>query len=74
MHVLATLRNGAQVIKQRPLPFRPGMLSAEIVLCYLPDNNATPFVTWQRNIEDGSTYWGHYFKTEHEALADFGKR
>lgn len=74
MHVLATLRNGAKVIKQRPLPFKPGNLTAEIVCCYLPDNHATPFVTWQRNIEDGSTYWGHYFKTESEALADFSKR
>jgi hypothetical protein len=74
MNVLATLRNSAQIIAQRPLSFRPGMLLAEIVCCYLPDNSVTPFVTWQRNIEDGSTYWGHYFKTESEARADFAAR
>ena len=30
-----------------------------------PDHNqVTPYVTWQQNLADGSTYWGHYHHTK----------
>lgn len=62
------------ILERRPLPSRVGLLEAEIVLVHLPDNPATPYVTWQRNVADGSTYWGHYFYNLDEAEADFADR
>lgn len=56
------------------LPHKDGHMEAEIVLCYLPDNKVTPYVTWQHNLKDNAYYWGHYFSTENEARADFGER
>jgi hypothetical protein len=70
----AVLRNGAEVLARVALAERPGNLSAELVLCRLPDNDATPFVTWQRNTADGGLYWGHYFAEESEAREDFKAR
>ena len=70
----AVLRNGAEVLARVALAERPGNLSAELVLCRLPDNDATPFVTWQRNTADGGLYWGHYFTEESEAREDFKAR
>jgi hypothetical protein len=61
-------------LKTKVLPRRNGAMDAEIVLVHLPDNNATPYVTWQRNSADGATYWGHYFATLDKALADFEAR
>jgi len=58
----------------RALPHRDGYLDAEIILAHLSENEATPFVTWQRNVKDGSTYWGHYFTDLREALDDFESR
>ena len=52
-------------------------MPAEIVLCYLPHNTFTPFVTWQRNVAQfESTYWGHYYTSAQadEAIEDFEKR
>lgn len=70
------LKNGAFVLQRRPLPDGLGKVSAEIVLCFVPGNEATPFVTWQRNLDDESTYWGHYFGPADlgEAVTDFAKR
>jgi hypothetical protein len=38
---------------------------------HLTHNTGHPFVTWQRNINEDSTYWGHYFENYTEAEADF---
>jgi hypothetical protein len=72
--VLDRLPNGAELIAHRPLPQRPGTVSACIVLCYLPDNDVTPFATWQMNTADRSTYWGHYFEELAEAESDYVHR
>lgn len=69
-----------RVIKTRRLPDREGRQPCEIILCELPGNTLTPFVTWQRNDParggDGGRYWGHYFADYEEAKArkDFETR
>lgn len=64
------------ILQRRPLPGRNGCMEAEIVLVHLPKNTITPYVTWQRNTEDGSTYWGHYFYADKfaKAVKDFEER
>lgn len=62
------------VIDTKSMPERSGSMSAEIILCELPGNAATPFVTWQRNKADQSKYWGHYFNTYQAARDDFHAR
>jgi hypothetical protein len=76
MPTLDTTESGGEIKMRRTLPQTNGQMAAEIVLAHLPHNTITPFVTWQRNIEDGSTYWGHYFgPNEFEnAFADWQKR
>lgn len=69
-----TLPNGATVLDRRPLTDRAGLLKAEIVLCHIPHNRHTPYATWQRNIEEDATYWGHYFDDRYDAEADFKTR
>ena len=66
---------GRRVRARATLPAaRPGEVEAELVLVYAPDNVGHPYVTWQRNVADGSTYWGHYHETLELALSDFHER
>jgi len=44
-----------------------------IVLCYLPNNTVTPFVTWRVDVF-GACYLGHYFSTAAAAAADYAER
>jgi hypothetical protein len=76
MPTLAVTASGGEVKLRRALKDRPGRMEAEIVLCYLPHNPVTPYVTWQSNVADGSTYWGHYYRDDEsdEAVEDFFKR
>jgi hypothetical protein len=78
MPTLGLTDSGAEIKMRRTLPNRSGNLAAEIVLCHLPWNTVTPFVTWQANTDSqyGGTYWGHYFKADEadEAVTDFMKR
>jgi len=76
MPTLGTTESGGEIKMRRTLPDRRGAAAAEIVLCYLPHNEITPFCTWQRNVADGSTYWGHYFngKEFDRAFADWKER
>lgn len=51
---------------------RPKETGMQVVLCYLEDNSATPWVTWlndPRNVHH--TVLGHYFPTRNEAISDF---
>lgn len=43
------------------------------VLCVIPGNEFTPFVTWQVNAKN-EAFWGHYFSDLEEAIADFKDR
>lgn len=69
------LPNGSRVLDRRGLSGKPGHVPAEIVLCYIPGNQATPYATWQRNtVEYVGTYWGHYFDNLADANRDFHTR
>lgn len=50
----------------------------ELILAYLPKNEATPWVTWFRQDPDrggnGVRYWGNYHADYRDALADFKTR
>jgi hypothetical protein len=77
MPTLGTTESGGEIKMRRTLAPRPGAVPAEIVLCHLPDNEVTPFVTWQANTQEfASTYWGHYFRADEadKALVDFFNR
>jgi hypothetical protein len=77
MPTLGKTESGGEIKMRRTLMPSAGAVPAEIVLCYLPHNPVTPFVTWQRNTDEFvSTYWGHYFQSSEtdEAIADFLKR
>jgi len=63
-----------KILERWPLPKREGMMDAEIVLCHFPDNECLTYVTWQRNIADGSFYAGHYFDNRQDALNDYHER
>jgi hypothetical protein len=47
-----------------------------VVLCELPDNTVTPYVTWRTEslTEGAERYWGHYHYTYEEAKAEFEAR
>ena len=74
MPTLDTTESGGEIKMHRSLPGGRATQPAEIVLAFLPHNTVTPFATWQRNVKDGSTYWGHYFRTADEAMDDSEKR
>ena len=65
------------ILASAKLPFRDGCFEAEIVLCHLPHNKHTPYVTWQHNLRNDTNedfYWGHYFSDLHTANVDFIER
>jgi hypothetical protein len=76
MPTLGTTESGGEIKMRRTLPHRKGLRHADVVLAYLPHNRTTPYATWQMNVDDQSTYWGHYFYhgEEADAYADFLKR
>lgn len=77
MPTLGKTESGGEIKLRRPLRDRNGQVPCEIVLCHLPHNKITPWVTWQRNTDEfRSTYWGHYFRADElgAAIADFLKR
>jgi hypothetical protein len=53
---------------------RDGLIDTDIVLCFLPDNDCTPFATWEASHENGATFQGHYFDSLEDALTDFSDR
>lgn len=77
MPTLGKTVTGGEIKMRRPLRDRGGMVAAEIVLCHLPHNDVTPYVTWQVNTDQfRSSYWGHYFRADEAEAAfdDFQKR
>jgi hypothetical protein len=61
---------GREILKRAALPQH----EADIVLVHLTHNAITPWVTWQMNLPEEDTYWGHYYKTLEEATNDFNAR
>lgn len=43
------------------------------VMCALPDNGVTPYVTWEVD-SDGHCYWGHYYSKHHAAMKNLFER
>jgi hypothetical protein len=62
------------ILARAALPSKRGNQEADIILVALDHNEVTPYVTWQHNLEDESTYWGHYHATYSEALTEFHER
>ena len=50
--------------------------SAKFVVGENPGNSLTPYGTWQANMKNDphSYFWGHYFGSKEEAVADYGER
>lgn len=75
MPTLGKTESGGEIKMRRTLyAAGRGTQAAEIVIAFLPHNDVTPYATWQMNVADQSTYWGHYFREADEALADYEKR
>ena len=64
--------NGAVLLERKPKI--GGRSDSEIVLCKLPNNPSTPYVTWQRNKDEQSCYWGHYHRDLAAAHKDYLER
>ena len=69
-----TLPNGSLMLEEYAIPKQDGWDPCRVVLCWLPDNNGTPFVTWVQNLRNGGCSWGHYHPTLLEAAQDFEER
>lgn len=53
----------------------PGTRPYRVVLCHLPHNDFTPFVTWYQGMDRTSDFFsGNYHGSEAEAQADFIER
>ncbi len=50
-----------------------GASGGNVVLCRLPHNTQTPYVTWRID-EEGNCYWGHYAVDLTEAHKDYNER
>lgn len=59
---------------RRMLAERPKDDVGDIILCHLLHNDITPFVTWFRRKDDGSTSHGNYFGSLRNAMKDFDER
>lgn len=66
-----TLPNQALEIARKP---KGDGKDAEVVLCLLPGNDVTPFVTWVQSKHDDGCYWGHYCVNYDEANDDYVAR
>lgn len=62
------LPNGATVLAVKQTQYNHAT-----VVCALPHNEVTPYVTWAVD-ENSDAYWGHYFKTYDEAMEDWRER
>ena len=63
-----------EIVATGPYKYEPNDPNVDVVLCKLPGNPVTPYVTWVRTKRDGETYWGHYHKDIVAAAKDFAER
>ncbi len=68
------LPNGWMMLEEYRIPEQDGWDPCRVVLCWLPENDATPFVTWIQNLKNRGCSWGHYKTTVLEAAKDFEQR
>ena len=64
----------AKTLKKKPYSKNPQGAFLKIVLCFLPENEFTPYVTWVLNERTQELFWGHYHESRIQAEADFDKR
>ncbi len=63
------LKNGATV-----LAYRETVVKRVVAADFGADHgSSTPFATWRLD-EGGNAFWGHYFETAAEAVADLDRR
>lgn len=62
------LRNGAIVHAAKLYP-----AGGFVVMADFGSEHVAKWVTW-RSDDQGNCYWGHYFRSQQEAMADFLKR
>jgi hypothetical protein len=70
------LPNGAILLLARPYSMHPGDWYLSVIFAQLPNNDVTPYVTWECNVsfEEPHYFAGHYFKSKEEAFEDWKKR
>lgn len=73
MAKLEVLKSGGAVVLAKQ--FRRDS-DEEVLLCLLPENDVTPFVTWERRIGGNpeATFTGYYFATLPEAYENWQAR
>ena len=65
------------VLLSRPYSMHPRDWYLSVVMCFLPTNTLTPYVTWMHNATGNSSdyfFGGHYFQTKEDAFEDWKKR
>ena len=65
------------VLLSRPYSVHPNDWYLSVVMCFLPTNTLTPYVTWLHNAtgnHGGYFFGGHYFQTKEDAFEDWKKR
>lgn len=67
------LENLQRKLKSRGIEIISVDAISNIVLCHLPYNECTPYVTWEFN-DQGDTFGGHYFEDIDAARDDFNNR
>lgn len=67
------LENLQRNLKSRGIELISVDTISNIVLCHLPHNECTPYVTWGFN-EEGDTFWGNYFVDINTAREDYNDR
>ena len=70
------IESGRVYLAEKAWSSHPADEHLSVVLCCLPGNTYTPFVTWIRNATMGQpgTVDGHYHETIEEAAEDFKQR
>ena len=65
------LPNGSILLEEYAISKRDGWDPCRVVLCWLPYDKASPFVTWVQNLKNGGCSWGHYHETALKAAQEF---
>ena len=63
--------NDKWILGEKPYSNNPKDDYLRIVLCYLPTNKMTPYVTWIYNESDNAFYEGNYFERIYKAIGDY---
>ena len=62
------------ILECKSFPKKPATVPMSVVLRDFGEGHHHRYVTHCRNDDDGSHFWGHYFKDEDRAREDFAER